>query len=260
MPIDNQQVKKKRDLTLEKLKSRYPDKQYDDDEALFGQINDDYDDYDQKIKKYQDNENALTDLFTKDPHSAQFLTNWRNGSHPAVELVRQFGPDFVEELKDPERQKDLAEATKEYAERVQKEKEYEDTYQRNIEQSRSDVEALQQEEGLSDEDIDKAMGFLATIMSDGIVGKFTKDTVKMAVNAVKYDDDVALAGEEGEVRGRNSKIETKLRTPKRNDGTADLAGKNSLGAMRQAPEYGALDSGGSANIWERGGEKRRKQA
>ena len=43
---DNKEVKSKRDLFSDRMKGKYPDKQFDDDEALFGQINDDYDDYD----------------------------------------------------------------------------------------------------------------------------------------------------------------------------------------------------------------------
>ena len=43
---DNKEVKTKRDLVSERGRSRYPDRQFDDDEALFGQIGDDYDDYD----------------------------------------------------------------------------------------------------------------------------------------------------------------------------------------------------------------------
>ena len=36
---DNKEVKSKRDLFSDRLKGKYPDKQFDDDEALFGQIN-----------------------------------------------------------------------------------------------------------------------------------------------------------------------------------------------------------------------------
>lgn len=50
---DNKEVKSKRDLFSDRMKGKYPDKQFDDDEALFGQINDDYDDYDKRLGEYQ---------------------------------------------------------------------------------------------------------------------------------------------------------------------------------------------------------------
>ena len=53
---DNKEVKSKRDLFSDRMKAKYPDKQFDDDEALFGQINDDYDDYDKRLGEYQGRE------------------------------------------------------------------------------------------------------------------------------------------------------------------------------------------------------------
>ena len=55
-------AKSKRDLLGERLKKKYPDRDYADDEALFGQINDDYDEYDTELGQYRDRESRLTDL------------------------------------------------------------------------------------------------------------------------------------------------------------------------------------------------------
>ena len=46
------QTKSRRDQLGERLKKRYPDREFADDEALFGQVNDDYDDYDNQIGQY----------------------------------------------------------------------------------------------------------------------------------------------------------------------------------------------------------------
>ena len=42
----NEQVKGKRELLTERLRNKYPEKDFSDEENLFGQISDDYDDYD----------------------------------------------------------------------------------------------------------------------------------------------------------------------------------------------------------------------
>lgn len=225
-------VKSKRELALERLRKRYPNKSFDDDEAMYAQILDDYDSGAQELAGYRDREKTFSDLFTSDPRSAQFLTDWKNGKNPAVALVEMFGDDFVEELKDPEKQEELAKASKDFAERVAKEREYEDEYTKNIDESREMIEQLQQEEGLSDDDIDRAMEFLVGIMKDGILGKFSKESVLMALNALDHDADVAAAEEEGRVAGRNAKIDERLRQRVRNDGTANLAGKNGVGSRQ----------------------------
>lgn len=90
----NAEVKSNRERYMERLKSKYPDKEFADDEAMFGQINDDYDDYDKKLTDYREQEKALTDLFSSNPRSAAFLTDWRKGEDPIVGLIRKFGDDF----------------------------------------------------------------------------------------------------------------------------------------------------------------------
>lgn len=258
MPEDNK--KTNRDRFSERMKSRYPDKEFADDEALFGQINDDYDGYDKEITGYKDREKAFADLFTKDPRSAAFLTNWRKGKDPAVALVEMYGDDFVEEMKDPAKREELAAASKSYADRVAKEKEFDEQYSTNIKKTISDIEDMQNKEGYTDDEIDDAMTFLIGITKDAIVGKFTPESVKMALAAINHDDDVSMASREGEVRGRNEKINEKLRKREKSDGTASLDGKNGgQGGGREMPDMGALGryNPGNTTIWERGGEKRK---
>ena len=219
---NNTEVKSNRERYTERLKAKYPDREFADDEALFGQINDDYDGYDKELSGYKEREKALSDLFASNPQSAA--------------------------------------ANKEFAERIAQEKEYEGEYQKNLDETLTTLEAMQQEEGLPDEDIDSAMDFLVGIVRDGIMGKFTRESIEMAIKAIRHDSDVEAAGHEGEVKGRNSKIEEKLRKAGKNDGTADLAGKNGggSGGSRQMPDLGAIGRyDGTQNIWERGGEKRK---
>ena len=253
-------VKNNRDRYAERAKAAHPDREYADDEALWSQVNEDYDVYDKELSGYREREKAFSDLFTSDPRSAAFLTNWRKGGNPAVELVRMFGNDFVEELKDPDKQEELAKASKDYAERVAKEKEFDELYQRNISETLGTLEAMQSNDGISDDEIDRAMEFLIGIVRDGIVGKFTPESIQMSFRAINHDMDVAEASREGEVRGRNTRIEERLRRSQRGDGTANLDGKNGGGGKaRDMPDLGALnryDDGGQT-IWERGGERRR---
>lgn len=256
----NTEVKSNRDRYMERLKTKYPDKEFADDEALFGQTNDDYDSYDNELSGYREREKALSDLFASNPRSAAFLTDWRKGEDPIIGMVRKFGDDFKAALEDPEKQEALAAANKEFAERIAQEKEYEGEYQKNLNETLTTLETMQQDEGLSDEDIDRAMDFLVGIVRDGIMGKFTRESVAMALKAIRHDSDVEQADREGEVRGRNTKIEEKLRKGSKNDGTANLSSKNGggKGGTREMPDLGVIDQNyGTQNIWERGGEKRR---
>lgn len=222
----------KRAATMARMAEKYPDRNFEDDEELFGQINNDYDDYDKELSVYRDSEKKISDLMTSDPRSARFLSEWVGGKDPVVALVNMYGEDFMDILQDPERQEEIAAASKEFAERVSKEKEYEEEYQRNLQQTLSDLDAMQSEDGVSDEDIDEAMAFLVGVMKDALLGKFTPDTVRMAINALHHDGDVEHAAREGEVKGRNEKISEKLRKRAASDGVPMLGGGGG-GAPRQ---------------------------
>lgn len=257
---ENQEIKSKRQSMTERLQSRYPDKDFSDDEVLMGQIYDDYDGYDKDIAGYQEREKAFSDMFTSDPRSARFLTDWRNGEDPVIGLVRQFGTDIKDAIDDPERQEAIAAANKEFVERVAKEKELEETYQQNLDESLKMLDELQQSKGYSDDQVDAAMAFLIGIVKDGVMGKFSPESIDMALKALNHDQDVATANQEGLVQGKNTKVEQTLRKPKQGDGTASLGGGNARAASKPRRSLGALDNFGEGNqtIWERGGEKRQR--
>ena len=113
---------------------------------------------------------------------------------------------------------------------------------------------------MTDEEIDKVMQFVVSIVRDGVLGKFSPETIEMARKALNHDADVTRANLEGEVKGRNEKIEEKLRKSKKGDGTAALDGKNGSARRTTVPNLGALSQYGDDNltIWERGKEKRTK--
>ena len=257
--VENQQVKTKRDAMMERLKARNPEMDMTDEEAIYGAISDDYDRYDNELEELRGHEKAFSDMFNADPRSASFLSSWRNGDDPVLVLVRQFGTDIKDAIDDPERQEQIAAANKEFVERVAKEKELDDIYQQNIAQSLQVIDDLQAKNNLTDEQVDEAMTLIMTIANNAIVGKFTPETIDMAMKAINHDLDVAAAEHVGEVRGKNAKIDEKLRKQAGGDGMPALGGKNGGGGSpRRKRDMGALDNYGEGvqNIWERGGEKR----
>lgn len=226
---ENKEVKSIRDRHIERLRSKYPDKKFEDDDEIYGQIYDDYDEYEKELDSYKSREKALSDMFAADPRSAQLLTNMHNGEDPVIGLVRNFGVEIKDVLDDPEMQDKIAEANKEFIERAAKSKQLDDEYEKNLEASLETLRAYQAEKGMSDEQIDAAVEYLLGIISDGVMGKFSRETMDMACKALNYDADVAAAGEEGEIAGRNAKIAETLRKNKKGDGTAPLGGKNGRG-------------------------------
>lgn len=258
---------KKRDLVYSRMKAKYPDKTFEDDESVFGQIEDDYNEYDNKLSEMQKEnedikkrEKTFSDLFTQNPRSAKFMDEWGKGGDPALAMIREFGPDIIDIINDPDKQEEVAEANQEFAKRVAMEKDYEDKYQKNLQESFAMLEKMDKD-GTPPEQIDAAFELLINIGKDMMLGKISPEAMDMALKALNHDTDVASASKEAEIRGRNAQIEEKLRKSKKGDGTMPLGNKG--GSMASTPKLnlGVLDNygDGQKNIWERGGEKRTKQ-
>lgn len=232
--VVNQGNKSRRELLQERLTKKYPDKDFSDEESFYGQISDDYDASEKELNAYKENERKFADMFASDRRSASFMVDWMNGKNPIVAMIERFGEeDFRDALEDPEMREKLSEANQQYVERVAKEKELEEEYNSNLTDTLANLDKLQEEEGLTDEDVAEVMEFLSNIVRDGIVGKFSLESMAMARKALHHDENVAIASEEGEVRGRNSKIEEKLRKRSAGDGLPHLDGKNDTAPKRE---------------------------
>ena len=245
---ENEPKKGRREQFGERLKTKYPDREFADDEALFGQIDDDYAEYDKQLGEYKDREARLTDLFEQNPKAAQFITDMAKGNDPWVAVLERMGIDGITDIiNNPEKKEEYAEANKKFVESVAKNKELEDEYNINIEESMAMLQQMQQERGLSDEQIDAAIELIDRITHEQIVGKYTPETIEMALKAINHDAEVANARTEGEVAGRNAKIDEKLRKPQSGDGVPVMAGSNNGTAEKTKRPLSIFDYAEAAN-------------
>lgn len=224
---DNIEVKSKRDQHLARMREKYPDKKFEDDEEIYGQISEDYEQYEQELDGYRGREKAFSDMFISNPKSARLMMEWKDGKDPVASLIRIYGKeDILAAIEDPEKLEEIEKANKEFAERVAKNDEYETQYNKNLPASVEALEAWGAENGINDEEIDDAITELAQLCGDFILGKITPEAVMMMIKAKNHDADVDAAAMEGEVAGRNSKIKEELRKRQEGDGTAPLGGRN----------------------------------
>lgn len=224
---NTQPVKSRREQFGERLKAKYPDREYTDDEALFGQIDDDYADYENQLGEYRGREERMAKLMTDNPQAAQFISDLANDQDPWIAMLKRIGADGVTDLmNNPEKQAEYAEANKQYVERLAKEKQLEEEYQSNFAESMNVLGQIQQERGLSDETIDAAYDLIRQISDDAIVGRYSRETVEMALKALNHDADMENARSEGETAGRNAKIDEQLRKPQQGDGMPRGGGGN----------------------------------
>lgn len=98
---------------------------------------------------------------------------------------------------------------------------------------------------------------IRSLVKDIEKGKMGKRTIKKLLHALHYDEDLATAAREGEIKGRNTKIEEFLAERKRTAHMHCPVGTH--GNIRPTPPsdiIGGLAAADRKNIWERGNERR----
>lgn len=245
-----------RDKLRKRLSERYPDQNFDEDEDLYGRIDSDYEDYEGQLGRYRENEGKMVDLFNRDPRSARFLKEWADGNDPVILMIRHYGSDIKEILDDPDKIEEIAKANKEYVDRVAQEKDLEDQYEKNLEESLTLLEQVQADRNLNDEDMEKVIAQLRDDANDVLMGRFTQEAIDRALKALNYDQDVEAAGYEGEVRGKNQRIDEKLRKRNQGDGLARIQGSTGGGGA-QANREGFRNVIRGGSIWDTGEPEKR---
>ena len=98
---------------------------------------------------------------------------------------------------------------------------------------------------------------IRSLVKDIEKGKMGKRTIKKLRHALHYDEDLATAAREGEIKGRNTKIEEFLAERKRTAHMHCPVGTH--GNIKPTPPsdiIGGLAAADRKNIWERGNERR----
>ena len=219
-------------MLLERIGAKYPDLDLNDEEVLYGRIGDDYDDSEKRLGEYAVREKRMEDMLLKDPKSAQFLSDMAAGKDPWIAVVERLGVDGITDLlNDPEKKAEYEEANRARAERVAREKEIYAEYERNIGESRKMREQLDGQYG--EETVDAALGVIDEMAKDYIMGKVTPESFDMALKVVRREADLKNAHSEGEIAGRNAKIEERLRNMEGGDGLPVMGGSSAVPQSRK---------------------------
>ena len=117
--------------------------------------------------------------------------------------------------------------------------------------------ALKGNEGINESEIGSITQFLHSMISDINAGEMSKETIDTLLLAFRHDTDVENALREGEVKGRNAKID-EWKEQRRGMAGVHQLGNAASGGMTHVPQarLGGLCAADRQTIWERGKEKR----
>lgn len=200
-----------RDAYKQMFAEDYPDVDFEDKEARYGKMVEDRKNY----KQLSESGRKLSGTLGKHRWMAamwQDLSEDEEGALDPFTWMAQNGVDIQRAIEDEEYR---AKINQYLAEWQQKQEEYEATNAQREENLKASGEALSQlsdEMGLSDDQCDKMWSHLfQEVIVPGWFGEVSKDTWKMVLHAMNYDQDIKNAREEASMQARNEKFQNKVR-------------------------------------------------
>lgn len=201
---------------------RYPDLNLDDEDAFYGQANQNLD----ELENLRESNRQLGETFDRVPLLAGLLTAAKEGQNPWAYMVENVGPDMdIRELaNNPDFVKTMGEAVTKFQERQNAIKAKQEEIGKNAVKSLQTLKELQQEMGLSDEAcIKMANDFFGefdengnpvgkdSFMQNAANGIVTKGMWESLVKGRNYDGDIADAREKASAKALNSKVQNGLK-------------------------------------------------
>ena len=119
------------------------------------------------------------------------------------------------------------------------------------------IERIATSQHFSDNEREQMTTLLASLLDETAKGEIGETTLRHLARAVNYERDVMQAAREGEIKGRNMKIEEYL-IERRNAEEIRQLGSNAVPSRPAPPAsvIGGLSAADRKSIWERGHEKR----
>jgi len=190
---------------------RHPDIDMEDEEAYYGAVSKDYEDYDAAVKRNKDNDEAnahIVEMLEQNPAVAEVVYAMYNGSNPWKAMAAVFGEHITEIMKDPDNDdlaKAIIEGQNEYNERIKRSDDLQAQAEKNTKPSLDALAKVIEERGLGEKEQEAIVKLYSDIQEGAIVNKISYQTWNMLADAVTHDSDVAGASVEGEMRGKNAR-------------------------------------------------------
>lgn len=239
-----------RQKALARLRSRKADREFadDDDDAVFGAINDDYDEDNAELEGYRADAEKWNKFLGSDYKANDFMSSWMENGSPVYAMIDEYGEDIVADITNPDNKEKVKEHEAKRLERIAKEKELEDEYNNNIETSKALVQSMKETGQYTPEQIDGAIDSIKESFMKFLTGMIDESMIVNAIKANGYDEDKANAAAEAEVKGRNAAIGKEFN--KRKTATDGIP---ALGGGAQKTEHPTEDTqryGRRTSMWE----------
>ena len=225
--IENKPTNNYREQIVEQMKSRFPDRNFDSpdgqnsldsisnlEKSILDALSEDGDkitSYAAKQQEYDQSADKLTALFNNSKRSALFLSILAETGNPAVALYKAYGREAMDALENDDTASLISKIEEEDAKAKAEDEQFEAEKEANLKESFINLDEWGNEHGLTeDEKVNVFMRFY-NILQDAMNGIYSRELFEMGWKSDHYSEDVDTARHEGEVNGRNAKIQEMTR-------------------------------------------------
>lgn len=216
-----QQPQSARDRYRSRYSAAHPDLNLDDDEAFYGQANQNLD----ELEGFRESNRQLGEAFDRNPLLAGLLMAAREGENPFTYLAEQIGPDMdIRELaNNPDFSTKMGEALLKYQETLAQGAKAEKEMGEHFTESMNALKELQQERGMSDDEVQALVKKMfgetdeeGNVVDYGVIGNASmgivpKEVWEAVLKAQSYDEDIKAAGDQAAAQALNSREQNGLR-------------------------------------------------
>lgn len=195
-----------RQIVIKRLSKLFPERTFETDDELFD-ILAEYDSrLDEKYEKLRKDQSSLAALFISNPKMGGFISEVVEGEDPLMACVRYFGKDMLECAGDERRMAEIRKENDEYLARMNRVQETEKEINENWKRSERAIERFKDSKGMSEGDFEMFLSKICRICEQVFMSDFTYELLDTLYKGINYDEDIDMAQEAAEVKGRNMKI------------------------------------------------------
>lgn len=203
----------------EYMTAKFPDRQFTDEDDYEKTLYDYLAENDKKIAGHEAANKTIMEVVQAYPEFAQIIEDVANGVPVQVAIARQFD---ASELSVGEDEPDYDAYKKAAAERTQRladMKARTEARDKNMVQSKTDVDAFLAERGLDESEQKEFIEWVDNeILANLLDGRVNKEILTKLYQGWVYDTAVTDALDAGKVEGRNEQIETRRKQTRKTDG------------------------------------------
>jgi hypothetical protein len=209
-PVENIPAPTSRDKFHERIKSAYPDDTFEGDDAIYDKASSHLDGLEEFKGKGMEVNQKLITMLRGEPELEGIVKCVLKGMPTRAAIAKYFSPEDLIPAEGEGDFNDYQTSANDRVQRVADRDKFETEVTDNLAESEATLKAFAEEVGLDDNQSAELIDLVSEIMGDLYKGKLPKSLLAHVHKSTTADKQIEDAAADGELKGKNAKIEEKM--------------------------------------------------